>query len=82
MNHAELSPEQIERIDDIHNIVFELCLTMTENEDLEWDMEFIGPIADAAHDILEKCGHRVRYPSIVTDEDGSERTEDYYVEGE
>lgn len=33
-------------------------------------MEFIGEIADLAADVLTKMGMRVRYPAIVTADDG------------
>lgn len=77
---VELSAAQLERIDEIHNAVFELCVVLTENDDLEWDMAYIGEIADVACDILVSKGLRVRYPAIVSEEDGVEKVIDYHSE--
>ena len=38
----ELNDDQIARNDEICNAVFELCKVLTENQELEWDMEYIG----------------------------------------
>lgn len=73
----ELTNEQIERQDEIYNGVFELCKIMSENQELEWNMSFIGEIADCAESILMQHGIRVRFPAIVTDPDGSEHIEEY-----
>lgn len=74
----ELDDGQIARIDEIHNAVMEMCRVMCEEPELEWDMAFIGEIADVAADILSKQGKRVRYPAVVTNEDGSQYIEEYY----
>lgn len=74
----ELSNEHIARIDEIHNAVFEMCKVLVENPDLEWDMSFIGEIADFAADFLCVSGYAVRYPVIVIGEDGSQHIEEYY----
>jgi len=76
----ELNLEQLTRIDDIHNAVWKLCAVLTEDENLRWDMSYIGEIADLAAEVLVRDGHRVRYPAIVEDEDGTQHIEDY-VEG-
>ena len=34
----ELTQSQLERIDELHNAVYDLCVLFTENPDLEWDM--------------------------------------------
>lgn len=78
----ELSSEQCARIDEIYAKVYELCQVMTENNDLPWDMELLGPIADAAATWLVRCGKRVRFPSIVWDDNGNDSyIEDYVEEG-
>lgn len=74
----ELNGRQVERIDEIHNAVMELCQTMCEDPDLEWDMAFIGEIADVAADILVGCGKTVCYPAIVTEKDGSQHVEEFH----
>lgn len=75
---CELNDRQIERIDEVENAVYRLCKVLTENDDLEWNMPYIGEIADMAADILTKQGHKIRYPAIVEDESGEEHVEEYY----
>lgn len=74
----KLSDRQIGRIDEIHNAVFEMCKVLTENPDMEWDMYYIGDIADYAANVLCLMGNKVRYPAIVTDEDGKQYIEEYH----
>lgn len=73
----ELTNEQIKRQDEIYNGVFELCKIMSENQELEWNMSFIGEIADCAESILTAHGIKVRFPSIVINSDGSAHVEEY-----
>lgn len=76
----ELSSEQTARNDAIYGAVFELCKVLTEDEDLAWDMEFIGLIAEDAAAVLagEEHGFRVRFPAVVTDDDGKKEIQEYY----
>ena len=74
----ELNDEQSERNDTIHQAVYDLCVVMTHDDDLEWDMEYIGEIADGVASILTSQGKKVRYPSVVTNPDGIQHIEDYY----
>ena len=74
----EFSDAQLERIDEIHNAVYDLCRVLTENDDLEWNMAYIGRIADVACAILVGNGHRIRYPARVTDDDSPGYIEEYY----
>ncbi|MCD8098032.1 MAG: hypothetical protein LUE31_08365 [Lachnospiraceae bacterium] len=76
----ELSNEQSDRVDEVCEAVMDLCKVMCEDPELEWDMQFIGEIADTAAHILTSCGKRVRYPSVVTEADGSQYIEEYYGE--
>lgn len=69
-NEPEFTEEQLRRIDEIHNATLEYCKVLTENEDLEYDMSFIGDIADYAAETLVSFDHSVRYPAIVYFEDG------------
>lgn len=80
--NLELNDRQIERIDEIHNAVFEMCKVLTENPDLEWDMYYVGDIADYAANVMCLIGNKVRYPAIVTDEDGKQYIEEYHNGGE
>lgn len=73
----ELDNEQEARNDEIYGTVFELCKVMAENPELEWDMGFIGEIADCAASILARHGIRVRFPAVVTNEDGLQYIEEY-----
>ncbi len=75
----EFTDAQIERIDEIDNAVFELCKVLTEKEDLEWNMEFIGEIAEMACDILVRTGFKIRYPAhAVSLFDGMEYIIDWH----
>lgn len=75
---VELSDEQLVRIDEVQNAVFEMCKVLTENKDLEPDIAFVGEIADYAAELLTSMGHRVRYPAILERDDGTEYVEDYW----
>lgn len=73
-NELTFTDKQLERLDEIDNTVYEALLVLLEkNEDeLPWDMELIGNVTDAIAETCESLGHHVRYPSIVTNEDGSQ----------
>lgn len=75
---VELNSKQCARQDEVDNAVFNLCMLMTEDDSLDWNSEFIGPIVDYAAELLTKCGHRVYYPTIVEDDDGKETVHDYW----
>jgi hypothetical protein len=78
----ELNNEQCERLDEIDNAVYELCQVMAEKysmDELPWDMEIIGEIAECAACVLVEHGNKVRYPSIVTEPDGKQYIEEYYT---
>lgn len=78
LEDLELSEEQIERNDEIYNAVYDMCKVVCENEELEWDMHYIGEIAELAAHLLVERGEKVRFPSVVTENDGTQRIEDYY----
>lgn len=78
VQHPELSDEQVARNDEIYDAVYEMCKVMCENENLEWDMYYIGEIAELAANLLITRGEKVRFPSIVTEEDGTQHIEEYY----
>lgn len=73
----ELSDEQAVRNDEIYEGVMELCRLLSENPELEWNMSFLGEIADCAASILARHGIRVHFPSVVTNPDGSQYIEEY-----
>ena len=74
----ELSDSQLERIDSVHNRVYDMCKIMTENDALEWDMSYIGEIAEFAAEYLAARGMAIRFPSVVTEESGIQYIEEYY----
>lgn len=74
---VELNDDQVCRCDEIENAVYEMCKVFCEKDDLKWDISFIGEIADAAAEILTMHGFRVRYPAIVTEQDGSQWIKEY-----
>lgn len=76
----ELSDEQTARNDEIYNAAYDFCKVMAEDENLEWNMEILGQLADYAAELLTTHGIRVRYPSVVTEPDGSQHIEDFYGE--
>ena len=67
---VELNQSQLERIDELHNAVYDLCVLFTENPDLEWDMCYIGEIADRITDALVGYGEGVHYLVVVYDNNG------------
>lgn len=76
----ELSDEQTARNDEIYNAAYDFCKVMAEDENLEWNMEILGQLADYAAELLTTHGSRVRYPSVATGPDGSQHIEDFYGE--
>ena len=75
---AEFTREQEERLDEIYNAALELCKVMTENPDLPYDQSYIGEVAESAAAIMTQHWHKVRFPAIVTDNDGNETIQEYY----
>ena len=76
----ELSDEQTARNDEVYNAAYDFCKIMAEDENLEWNMEILGQLADFAAELLTGHGSKVRYPSVVTEPDGSQHIEDFYGE--
>lgn len=76
--YPELSDEQSARCDEIYNAVYEMCKVVADDEELEWDMYYLGEIAELAANIMVNRGYRVRFPAIVTETDGSQYVEEYY----
>lgn len=76
--HPELSDEQSARCDEIYNAVYKMCKVIAGDEELEWDMYYIGEIAELAANMMVNRGYKVRFPAIVTEEDGSQHIEEYY----
>ena len=53
---------------------------MAEDENLEWNMEIIGQLADFAAELLTNHGSRVRFPAVSTEPDDTQHIEEYYGE--
>lgn len=75
----EFTNAQLERIDEIYSAVYQMCMTVAERDDLEWDIAFIGPLADYAAHLLTQRGLRVRFPTHV-ETDTEDYITDYYGE--
>lgn len=75
---VDLTDEQADRNDEIYEAAFEFCKVLTENPDLEWDMAYLGEIAEIAAGIMVNHNYQVRFPSIVTEDDGTEHVEEFY----
>ena len=80
VEELELSDEQTARNDEIYGAAYEFCKVMAEDENLEWNMEILGQLADFAADLLTGHGSKVRYPAVVTEPDGSQHIEEFYGE--
>lgn len=63
----DLSPDQTRRVDIIYNAVYDTCKIIAE-KDLEWNMSYIGPIADMIVKTMlddRNAGlDRIRFPYI------------------
>ena len=75
-DEIELGEEHVEQLDKIYGSIHEICKIMTKNENLDYDMNYIGEIADSITDTLTAHGYDVYYPSVVTKEDGSQFIEE------
>lgn len=71
----ELDERQRKRCYEIYDAAYEFCKVLAENEELEWDADYIEDLADYAADMLAKKGIPVRFPSVSTG-----RATDYYQE--
>lgn len=71
----ELTDEMLERLDEIDNTVYACICTLAE-EPIDWDMEIIGAVTENISAVLERHGIKMRWPSIVTNEDGTQEYSD------
>lgn len=74
----ELSDDQAARNDEIYNAIFDMCKVVAGNDNLEWDMYYIGEIAELTANLLINRGEKVRFPAVVTDTDGKQHIEEFY----
>lgn len=77
---SELSPRQLERLDEIDNAMYQFLLVLLEKDEDEfpWDMQYIGELVDAAEETMFRYGFDIHRPAVINDGDGGE---DYVVEG-
>lgn len=73
----ELGDEELEAVDNVQNAVYEMCKQITGDENLEYDISFIGEIADFSADLLTLRGHKVKYPAVVYEDNGWKHIELY-----
>lgn len=74
-DELELTDEMLERLDEIDNTVYACICTLAEKP-IEWDMEIIGEVTEKIRSVLEKHGIQMRWPAIVTNEDGTQEYSD------
>ena len=69
----EFTKEQLERIDEIDNTVYDTLIILLEKDpnDFTWDIGFIHDATEALIKVCESRGYHVRVPAIETDEDGN-----------
>ena len=77
-DYPEFTDEQIRRMDEINNAVYQLGILMTNKEDLEWDISWIGEIADNLATMLYAKGYVVYYPTRYENADGKVVISDFY----
>ena len=57
LQNQELTDKQITRLDFVHNAIFNLMQDLVPyGNELDWDMEIIGEVADVIQDYLVKKG--------------------------
>lgn len=74
---VEMNENQADRVDEVYEAVYEMCTVLAENANPEWDMAYIGEIADVAVSILASKGMKVRFPGVCTENDDSQYIEEY-----
>lgn len=67
----ELTDEMLERIYKINKSVYR-CLCICAEKKIPWDMEIIGTVAETIQSTLTEHGIKMRWPAIVTNDDGSQ----------
>lgn len=72
-DRAELSPRQIERLDEIDNAMYEFLLVLLEmdEDEFDWDMHHIGEAVDAVQQVMLDHGFDIHRPYI--EDDGESR---------
>lgn len=76
----ELDDDQLSRNDEIDNAVFECITILSENPNMQWDMQIINETTDAIKEVLHNHDIKVRHPHVVTNLDGTQTIEEYEYE--
>ena len=73
-DRAELSPRQIERLDEIDNAMYRFLLVLLERDEdeFDWDMYHIGEAVDAVQQVMLDHGFDIHRPYV--EDDGEHRT--------
>lgn len=68
-DRAELSPRQIERLDEIDNAMYKFLLVLLEQDEdeFDWDMYHIGEAVDAVQQVMLDHGFDIHRPYIEDD---------------
>lgn len=71
---VELSPRQIERLDEIDNAMYRFLLVLLERDEdeFDWDMYHIGEAVDAVQQVMLDHGFDIHRPYV--EDDGEHRT--------
>ena len=72
-DREELSPRQIERLDEIDNAMYQFLLVLLEmdEDEFDWDMYHIGEAVDAVQQVMLDHGFDIHRPYI--EDDGENR---------
>lgn len=78
MKELTLNDQQIARNDEIDNTVYSALLILLEKteDELPWNMALIGDVTEAIASVCESQGYHLRWPSIVTHENGTQTYEE------
>ena len=73
-DRAELSPRQIERLDEIDNAMYRFLRVLLEQDEdeFDWDMYHIGEAVDAVQQVMLDHGFDIHRPYV--EDDGEHRT--------
>lgn len=68
-DRGELSPRQIDRLDEIDNAMYRFLLVLLEKDEdeFDWDMYHIGEAVDAVQDVMLSHGFDIHRPYVEVD---------------
>jgi hypothetical protein len=74
----EFTDEQLKRLDDIEEAAAKFFSVLAETDDQVWGLNDIWELIYTGADMLVKRGRRVKIPTHITENDGTERITDWY----